>query len=248
MANKVQMKPLITAKNLRKVFGSGDNQVKALRGVSLTVHAGEMVAIMGPSGCGKTTLLHQLSGIDQLTGGSVWFEGTDLYDIKEKRRDRIRAEKMGFVFQSYNLIPVLNAVENVELPLLSMGVSTKEARKKATESLARVGLKERGKHLPWELSGGQQQRVAIARAIVNRPDILWADEPTGALDRKTTEMILDLIEHLKCAEGISVVIVTHDPKVAERADRILYMDSGRLVQQRIPSQNINSFLCGEEER
>nr|WP_217270705.1 ATP-binding cassette domain-containing protein [Kroppenstedtia pulmonis] len=129
-----------------------------------------------------------------------------------------------------------------------MGVSTKEARQRATESLARVGLKERGEHLPWELSGGQQQRVAIARAIVNRPDILWMDEPTGALDRKTTEMILDLIEHLKCAEGISVVIVTHDPKVAERADRILYMDSGRLVQQRIPSQDINSFLCGEEER
>lgn len=140
---------------------------------------------------------------------------------------------MGFVFQTYNLIPVLSAVENVELPLLSLGVSAKVARKRAEEALARVGLKERRHHRPVELSGGQAQRVALARAIVNRPAVIWADEPTGALDRETTEMVLDLLDHLNRTDRLSMVIVTHDPNVAERADRILYMDSGKVVQERI---------------
>ncbi|HBI03197.1 MAG TPA: macrolide ABC transporter ATP-binding protein, partial [Paenibacillaceae bacterium] len=141
-----------------------------------------------------------------------------------------RVENMGFVFQTYNLIPVLSAVENVELPLLCRGVSARDARERAIEVLGRVGLKERKDHRPNQLSGGQQQRVALARAMVNNPRVIWADEPTGALDRQTTEMVLDLIEHLNRVDGITFVIVTHDPKVAERAHRILYMDSGQVIQ------------------
>lgn len=226
------MEPMLEADELWKIFGDGENRVEALRGVSLSVFPGEMVAIMGPSGCGKTTLLNVLSGIDTVARGSVWIQGLDLHGMKERERDRCRAEKMGFVFQAYNLIPVLSAVENVELPLLAMGVPARAARRRAEEALARVGLKERRHHRPSELSGGQAQRVALARAIVNRPAVVFADEPTGALDRKTTELVIDLLDHLNRVDGLTMVLVTHDPEVAERAHRILYMDSGQILRER----------------
>lgn len=227
---------MIEVADVWKIYGTGENRVEALRGVSFTIEPGEKVAIMGPSGCGKSTLLNSMSGIDTVSRGRILLEGTDLHAMKEVQRDRYRAEKMGFVFQSYNLIPVLSAVENVELPLLCRGISAKESRKRAAEALGRVGLKERAGHRPAELSGGQTQRVALARAIVNNPRVVFADEPTGALDRTTTGMVLDLFDHLNRVDGITLVIVTHDPEVAERADRVIYMDSGVIVQERRPKR------------
>lgn len=227
---------MIDVQDLWKVYGSGENRVEALRGVSLSIAAGEMIAVMGPSGCGKSTLLNAMSGIDAVSKGRVLLEGVDLHGMPEAKRDRYRAEKMGFVFQNYNLIPVLSAVENVELPLLCRGVAPKEARARAEEALTRVGLKERARHRPSELSGGQHQRVALARAIVNNPRVVWADEPTGAVDRVTTDMVLDLFDHLNRVDGITFVIVTHDPHVAERAHRVIYMDSGKIVQERTPKR------------
>lgn len=224
---------MIEVQKLWKVYGKGETQVEALREVSLTVESGEMIAVMGPSGCGKTTLLNCMSGIDTVTSGTVRIEGHDVQAMREVQRDRYRAERMGFVFQTYNLIPVLSAVENVELPLLTQGVPAKTARKRAEEALTRVGLQERAHHRPSELSGGQHQRVALARAIVNEPKVIWADEPTGALDRVTTELVLDLFDHLNRVDGISFVIVTHNPEVAERAHRVIYMDSGQIVQERV---------------
>ncbi|ASS74306.1 macrolide ABC transporter ATP-binding protein [Tumebacillus algifaecis] len=218
---------------LWKLYGKGETQVEALRGVSLTIEPGEMIAVMGPSGCGKTTLLNCMSGIETVTSGQVLIEGQNLQAMREVQRDLYRAEQMGFVFQNYNLIPVLTAVENVELPLLTQRVPVKVARKRAEEALTRVGLHERFQHLPSELSGGQHQRVALARAIVNRPKVIWADEPTGALDRVTTELVLDLFDHLNRVDGIAFVIVTHNPEVAERAHRVIYMDSGQIVQERV---------------
>lgn len=233
---------LIEVQDVRKHFGSGDNRVEALKGIDLTIKAGEMVAIIGPSGCGKTTLLNCMSGIDRLTSGEVRLDGKSIYQMKESELDRFRAKEMGFVFQSYNLIPVLSAVENVEIPLLCIGMKAKQARIMAEDALSRVGLKERKHHLPSELSGGQQQRVALARAIVNNPKVIWADEPTGALDRKTTEMVLDLIDHLNRVEGITFVIVTHDPKVAEHMHRVLYIDSGEVVQERVTRRGQKEVL------
>jgi len=224
--------PIIEAQEVWKVYGHGDTGLEALKGASLRIAAGEIVSIMGPSGCGKTTLLNCLSGLDDMTRGRVFVEGTDVSGLPAKRRDSLRAERMGFIFQSYNLIPVLTAAENVELPLLCVGMRPKEAREMALQALSRVGLSERSQARPKELSGGQQQRVAIARAIVNRPAIVWADEPTGALDSTTTGMVMDLIEHLNRTERITFVIVTHNPDVAGYADRTLFMDSGSIVDER----------------
>ncbi|SFI58156.1 ABC transporter ATP-binding protein [Thermoflavimicrobium dichotomicum] len=235
----MKVNPLISAIDVWKIFGEGESRVEALRGISLEIQQGEMVAVMGPSGCGKTSLLNCLSGIDQITQGKVLIEGKRLHDMKEKNRDLYRLKKMGFVFQSYNLIPVLTAVENVELPLLSQGVKGSIARKQAEEALIRVGLKDRSQHYPFELSGGQAQRVALARAIVNKPRIIWADEPTGALDRDTSNMVMDLFDHFHRVDGTTIVIVTHDPQIAERADRIIYMDSGRVIQERDPRRKQN---------
>lgn len=240
-------KSIICAERLSKVYGYSQNQVEALKGVNLHIYAGEVVAIMGPSGCGKTTLLNLMSGLDSITDGKVIILGNELHQMQNTKKDQLRAQYMGFVFQSYNLIPVLTAVENVELPLLSQGIATKLARQKAEEALARVGLKERCHHLPHELSGGQQQRVAFARAIVNNPRIVWADEPTGSLDRTTTKMILDLIDHLNRVDGITFVIVTHDPLVAERAHRVVYMDSGKLIQERMQKVKEKTTIADRRE-
>lgn len=223
---------LMTANAVRKKYGSEDRAIEAVRGVTFELRRGEIAAIMGPSGCGKTTLLNCLAGMDDVTSGSVRMEGIDVSGQSERARDAFRARYLGFVFQFYNLVPVLSAAENVELPLLCNGVSRREARERALQALTRVGLRERATHRPGELSGGQQQRVALARAIVHEPRIVFADEPTGALDGDSSAMVMDLIAHINRHDGISFVIVTHNPKVAAYAHRTLYMDSGKLISER----------------
>ncbi len=225
------MDPIVRAVRVHKTYNSGAVEVHALRGVDLEIPPGEMVAIMGPSGCGKTTLLNCLSGLDDLSGGEVFVEGVKLSDMGDDRRTEYRARRMGFVFQSYNLLPVLDARENVELPLIVGGVPYRPAREVARRMLALVGLEGFGAHRPAELSAGQQQRVAIARALVNKPAIVWADEPTGNLDSETSAQVMDLLVRLNRENGQTFVVVTHDPGVAARAHRILKMKNGQIVEQ-----------------
>src|SRR5579859_7647703 len=219
---------IIEATGLRKVYSSGAQKVEALRGITFAVRRGEMVAIMGPSGCGKTTMLNCLSGLEAFDEGDVRIAGTSLRDMSDNQKTAYRAKGMGFVFQVYNLLPVLSAVENVELPLLVSGVRTGEARKRALAALERVHLVQWAKHRPAELSGGQRQRVTIARALVNKPAIVWADEPTGALDSESAQDILDLLCRLNKEQGQTVVLVTHALEVGERADCIVRMRDGRI--------------------
>ena len=219
------------AVHVHKTYNSGAVRVHALRGVDLEIPPGEMVAIMGPSGCGKTTLLNCLSGLDDVTEGGVFVEGVRLSEMGDDRRTEYRAKRMGFVFQSYNLLPVLTARENAELPLLIGGVPYRQAREVARRMLALVGLEEFGDHKPAELSAGQQQRVAIARALVNKPAIVWADEPTGNLDSETSVQVMDLLVHLNRENGQTFVVVTHDSAIASRAHRILRMRNGQIVEQ-----------------
>ena len=188
-----------------------------------------MVAVMGPSGCGKTTLLNCLAGLDTVDSGAIEIDGTDLATLSDARRTDYRARAMGFIFQSFNLLPVLSAVENVELPLLVLRVRQSEARKRAREMLAAVGLSDRERHKPAELSGGQRQRVAIARALVNDPAIVWADEPTGNLDSDAAGEVMDLLEELNRTRGQTLVLVTHAPEIGARAGRIIRMRDGRIV-------------------
>lgn len=223
------MDTIVRAVNVHKVYNSGSVRVHALRGVDLEVARGEIVAIMGPSGCGKTTLLNCLSGLDDLTRGDVFVEGVRLSDMGDDRRTAYRARRMGFVFQSYNLLPVLTARENAELPLIVGGVPYRVAREVARRTLDLVGLSGFADHRPAELSAGQQQRVAIARALVNRPGIVWADEPTGNLDSDTSNHIMDLLVRLNREDGQTFVVVSHDAAVASRARRVLRMGNGRIV-------------------
>lgn len=227
--------PIIDAKDVHKTYDTGKIQVKALKGVNLKIERGEIIAIMGPSGCGKTTLLNCLSGLDDLTEGTVHLEGQDLHAMKDNPRTEYRALKMGFIFQSFNLLPVLTALENVELPLLVSGLSNKEAREQAEKSLALVGLTEWKDHKPSELSGGQQQRVTIARSLVNNPTIVWADEPTGNLDSKNSKEIMDLILQLNKENNQTFVIVTHDPAIGKICQRVIEMESG-LIDREILNQ------------
>ena len=222
---------IIRAEGITKTYDTGTDQVHALRGVDFAVTRGEMVAVMGPSGCGKTTLLNSLSGLDTVDTGTIWLEGQDLATMSDRKRTDYRARRMGFVFQVYNLLPVLSAVENVELPLLVSGVKPKEAREKSLAALETVGLAQWAKHRPAELSGGQRQRVTVARSLVNDPAIVWADEPTGALDSATADEIMALIRDLNERRGLTVVIVTHDAGVGERCDRIVRMRDGLIVGQ-----------------
>jgi len=222
---------IIRVTDLVKNYDTGAVQVQALRGVSLTVRRGEMVAVMGPSGCGKTTLLNCLSGIDDVTSGSVFIEGTDISTLDDNTKTSYRARRMGFIFQFYNLLPVLTAVENVELPLLVSGTGPKESRQRAIEALRRVGLEEWATHKPGQLSGGQRQRVTIARALVNRPAIVWADEPTGDLDSATASDIMSLMQQLNREQMLTFVIVTHDPSIAARCHRIIQMQDGRIERE-----------------
>ncbi len=220
---------IIVAKGIYKTYDTGKVRVEALRGVDLEVTSGEMVAIMGPSGCGKTTLLNCLSGLDSTDQGEIWIDGSELHKLPDDQRSDYRARRMGFVFQLYNLLPVLKAVENVELPLLVSGVNSRQARKASMEMLENVGLQDWANHLPGELSGGQRQRVTIARALVNNPAIVWADEPTGDLDSETANEIVDLMCDLNRTNGQTFVLVTHALEVGQRAHRIVGMRDGRIV-------------------
>ncbi len=216
----------ILATGVTKHYDTGTTTIQALRGIDLKIHRGEMVAVMGPSGCGKTTLLNCLSGIDRADSGQIWLEGRDLAQMDDKARTEYRAKRMGFVFQVYNLLPVLNAVENVELPLLVSGVGPRDARKQSLAALANVGLADWAGHRPAELSGGQRQRVAIARSLVNNPALVWADEPTGALDSQTADEILTLMKDLNERNRLTFVIVTHDAGVGRLCNRVIRMRDG----------------------
>ncbi len=220
---------IIDMRDAVKTYDTGSVRVQALRGVSLAVGRGEMVAIMGPSGCGKTTLLNCVSGLDVLDSGTVAIAGIDLKSMTDNARTTFRARNMGFIFQTYNLLPVLNAVENVELPLIVSGVNPRDARKRAVSALDRVGLGHAASQRPSQLSGGQRQRVTIARSLVNEPEIVWADEPTGALDSRTADEIMVLMETLNREQGLTFVIVTHDPGVGRRCNRIVRMSDGLIT-------------------
>ncbi len=232
------MTEIIQASNIHKTYDTGKVRVKALKGIDLKVNKGEMVGIMGPSGCGKTTMLNCLSGLDDLTEGTVHLEGKFLNNMSDDDKTELRAERMGFIFQFFNLLPVLSAVENVELPLLVAGVKPSEARVRALEMLELVGLKEQANQKPAELSGGQQQRVTIARSLVNKPSIIWADEPTGNLDTETSGEIVDLIVELNRKNNQTFIVVTHDPKVGEKMTRIVWMESGRIVDDGLSEKSV----------
>jgi putative ABC transport system ATP-binding protein len=221
--------PIIEAENVHKTYSSDGNVVHALRGVTLQVRKGEMVAVMGPSGCGKTTLLNTLSGLDSIDEGVIRIEGQEIAGMSDNAKTDYRARRMGFVFQFYNLLPVLSAIENVELPLLVSGVRPALARQQATAALDRVGLADWARHRPAQLSGGQRQRVTIARALVNDPAIVWGDEPTGDLDSVNAGEIMDLIHDLNETKAQTFVIVTHDQGVGERCHRVIRMVDGQIV-------------------
>ena len=220
---------VISTENLHKSYVSKDIEVHALKGVQLSIQKGEIVGVMGPSGCGKTTLLNCLSGLDSIDDGHISIQGKSLVDLNDDQLSEFRAKKMGFVFQTYNLLPVLTAVENVELPLLVSGYSSKEARKKSIETLGVVGLETWKHHLPGQLSGGQSQRVTLARALVNDPAIIWADEPTGNLDSTNEKEIMDLLIDLNKKNNQTFVIVTHSDYVGSRTNRIIKMHDGEIV-------------------
>lgn len=224
---------LLEAVAVDKRYRTGAETVHALRGIDLVVAEGEFVAVMGPSGSGKTTLLNCLSGLDDIDGGVVRLDGRGLHTMSDAERTRDRASSMGFVFQAFNLIPVFTSAENVELPLLLGGVPAPEARRRAVETLERVGLGHRTGHRPNELSGGEQQRVTIARALAGRPRLVWADEPTGALDTETAAQVMDLLRELN-AEGLTVILVTHDEDIGATASRLLHMVDGSIVRDTSP--------------
>ncbi len=223
------MSSVMEAKELWKVYETGSNVVQALRGVDLSINKGEMVAIMGPSGCGKTTLLNCVSSLDEFTAGEVLVDGRKMSEMSDKERTRMRAERLGFVFQSFNLLPVLSAVENVELPLLMNDVAPREARERALSALESVGLRDWAGHLPSELSGGEQQRVTIARAFVHEPALILADEPTGNLDTSTSATVIDLLIDLNRSRGITFLLVTHEEEIARECTRLVSIRDGLIV-------------------
>jgi len=225
---------LIEAIGIHKIYDGGKIKVHALKGITFKIKQGEMVAIMGVSGCGKTTLLNCLSGLDSITEGIINIERRNLNNMTDEMKTEYRAQKMGFIFQFYNLLPVLNAVENVELPLLVARENPKSARKKALDALKMVGLKGWEMHKPAELSGGQRQRVTIARSLVNQPIIVFGDEPTGDLDRETSEEIMDLLCNLNRKNNQTFILVTHDSKIADRANRVIVMGSGIIKKEYTP--------------
>ena len=226
--------PIVEAKGVWKVYQIGSLKVEALRGVDLSVRKGEMLAVMGPSGCGKTTLLNCLSGLDDLSKGRVEIEGVDLQKMSDDQKSQFRARRMGFIFQAYNLLPVFSSIENVELPLLLAGMSETDAKVAALDALKMVGLEEWRSHKPMELSGGQQQRVTIARALVNKPAIVWGDEPTGNLDSDLSKEIVQLLRRLNREYGLTLVLVTHDQGVAQETDRIVQMRNGLVEREVAP--------------
>lgn len=226
---EVEIDKMITVKGLTKTYGKGEAAARALRDVSFTINQGEMVSITGPSGCGKTTLLHILAGIESSDSGEIWIGDAPIHTWDDKRIAKLRLARMGFIFQAYHLVPVLNAWENTALPLIASGVPSGKAKVRAIEALKEVGLADKASQYPGALSGGQNQRVAIARAIVGRPDIIWADEPTGALDTDTAEQIIGMLEMLNRHHGTTVVIVTHDPRIADRTSHTIRLQNGRVI-------------------
>jgi ABC-type lipoprotein export system ATPase subunit len=237
--------PIIQAIDVVKTYHTGKVEVRALRGVSLSVPRAQMMAIMGPSGCGKTTLLNCLSGLDVIDGGQILIENVDINTLSDNKKSEYRAHRMGFVFQFYNLLPVLSSVENVELPLLVSGTSAKAARRRAMESLELVHLADWATHKPSELSGGQRQRVTIARSLVNDPAIVWADEPTGDLDSANASEIIELMVDLNERQDQTFVIVTHAREIAERAHRIVQMVDGQIVDETVTQRGQSRYASGK---
>ena len=227
----MSLEMIIQASGVKKTYDTGTVKVEALRGIDLKVARGEMVSIMGPSGSGKTTVLNTLSGLDTIDSGQIEIDGQDLAKMSDKQRTNYRAANMGFVFQFYNLLPVLTAVENVEMPLLldsSQRIDSGQSRERALAALDAVGLADQANQFPAELSGGQRQRVTIARALVNNPAIVWADEPTGDLDSQTSQDIVDLMRRLNQENGQTFIIVTHSLTIGEQTDRIIWMRDGQI--------------------
>jgi putative ABC transport system ATP-binding protein len=220
---------VVVGRDVWKVYGQGETAVSALQGISIDIFRGEMVAVRGPSGCGKTTFLNCFSGLDEINRGQILLEGVDLHAMDDRTKSEYRARRVGFVFQAYNLLPVLSATENVEMPLLIAGVPGREARERARAMLAELGLGDRLDRRPSELSGGQQQRVSLARALVGHPAIVWADEPTGNLDEGDSRQVTTLLRHLNKTYQQTMVVVTHDAAVAGACDRTLQMRDGRFV-------------------
>jgi putative ABC transport system ATP-binding protein len=223
--------PLIRIRQLSKAYRRGEQEIPVLLGIDLDVMAGDFVALMGPSGSGKSTLLNLIAGIDQPSGGTIQIGGIDIATLGEGALADWRAQHVGFIFQFYNLMPVLTAFENIELPLLLTGLSSRERKQHVQTMLELVSLADRADHYPNELSGGQQQRVAIARALVTDPTLIVADEPTGDLDRQTGEEVLALLDQLVSELGKTIVMVTHDPKAAARARRVVHLEKGVLVDE-----------------
>ena len=222
---------LIELRNVTKTFTSGAESVTPVAGLDFDVEAGEFVCLMGPSGSGKTTLLHMLAGIDRPTGGSVVVNGERVHELAPSQLAKWRTRAVGYVFQQYNLIPVLTAFENVEVPLLLLKMSKADRNQRIATALAAVGLSDRAHHLPRQMSGGQQQRVAIARAILTDPVVLFADEPTGNRDRESATATMTLLRRLVDEFGKTLVMVTHDPQAAKQADRVVHLDKGKIVTE-----------------
>jgi len=230
---------MIIVKELWKIYGKGERKLEALKGINVTIKDGEFVAIFGPSGSGKTTFLNCLSGIDSPTNGEIYFDDLPFHTLSEEQKTLFRARHMGFVFQFFNLIPVLTALENVLLPLKILGINHGEAKRRAVTMLEKVGLPDKIDRFPSQLSGGEQQRVAIARALVHNPKVVWADEPTGNLDSETGIKVIELLESMNRELGTTLVVVTHDERIAQRADRILFMRDGRIAEMR-EGENLNN--------
>ncbi len=224
-------KPVVELRNVWKVYGDGEVRVEALRGVNLKVSEGEFIAIMGPSGSGKSTLLNMIGCLDKPTRGKVLIDGVDISKLDERELAKIRSEKIGFIFQLFNLSPNLTALENVYLTMLFKGVSRKEGLKRAEELLEIVGMKKRMNHYPNQLSGGEMQRVAIARALANNPKIILADEPTGNLDSKSGREVMKVLEGLNKKLGTTLIVVTHDPEVAKFAEKIFIIKDGKIERE-----------------
>ncbi|WP_045868922.1 MULTISPECIES: ABC transporter ATP-binding protein [unclassified Tolypothrix] len=232
--------PIIRLENIFKVYGSGETEVKALNNVNLAIDEGEYCSIMGPSGSGKSTAMNIIGCLDRPTSGSYYLDNVDVAQMNDKALAHIRNIKLGFVFQQFHLLTQLTALENVMLPMAYAGINAQERRDRATEALIKVGLEKRLNNKPTQLSGGQQQRVAIARAIVNRPVVLLADEPTGALDSRTTQEVLDIFSELN-ASGITVVMVTHEPEVARQTARIVWFRDGEVIHSHLTPADLNQM-------